>query len=155
MRSSYRMLIAFVALVAATSFAEATCGDSGGPGYRGPNNKCVGGKLLAECADARPPRAALPRNLPRTPTTRRVRATTSKRTRNAGTMRYRGAVRTSDAIGCPRQGVRMPPQRLATYWCCGLCRLVPGECLLWRDCSFTRTAVPSSTGQNRKANRIE
>jgi hypothetical protein len=35
-------ILAVVALVAATSFAEATCGDLGGPGYRGPNGKCVG-----------------------------------------------------------------------------------------------------------------
>ena len=33
----WQTLIAFVALVAATSFAEATCGDKGGPGYRGRN----------------------------------------------------------------------------------------------------------------------
>jgi hypothetical protein len=54
MRSSYRMLIAFVALVAATSFAEATCGDSGGPGYRGPNNKCVGWEALGRVCGCPP-----------------------------------------------------------------------------------------------------
>jgi hypothetical protein len=38
----YRMSIAaFVTLVAATSFVEAACGDRGGPGYRGPDGKCV------------------------------------------------------------------------------------------------------------------
>jgi hypothetical protein len=39
-------IVALVALVAATSFAEATCGDSGGPGYRGPKGKCVGWEEL-------------------------------------------------------------------------------------------------------------
>jgi hypothetical protein len=54
MRSSYRMLIAFVALVATTSFAEATCGDSGGPGYRGPNGKCVGWEVLGRVCGCPP-----------------------------------------------------------------------------------------------------
>jgi hypothetical protein len=35
-------LVALIVLVGATSFAEATCGDLGGPGYRRPNGKCVG-----------------------------------------------------------------------------------------------------------------
>jgi hypothetical protein len=47
MSDLYRMLIApLIALVAATSVAEATCGDSGGPGYRGPNRECVGWEAL-------------------------------------------------------------------------------------------------------------
>jgi hypothetical protein len=46
MRSPYRMLMAFVALVAATSMAEATCGERGGPGYRGPDRKCVSWEVL-------------------------------------------------------------------------------------------------------------
>jgi hypothetical protein len=42
---------ALVAFVAATSFAEATCGDRGGPGYRGPDGKCVGWEALGRvCA---------------------------------------------------------------------------------------------------------
>jgi hypothetical protein len=64
MTNLYRMLIApFVALVAATSFAEATCGDLGGPGYRAPNGKCVSWEALGRvcgsppstrCTDERP-----------------------------------------------------------------------------------------------------
>jgi hypothetical protein len=55
MSDLYRMLIAaLVALVAATSFAEATCGDSGGPGYRGPNNKCVGWEALGRVCGCPP-----------------------------------------------------------------------------------------------------
>jgi hypothetical protein len=60
----YRMSItAFVALVAASSLAEATCGDLGGPGYRGPNGKCVSWEALGRvcgsppstrCTDERP-----------------------------------------------------------------------------------------------------
>jgi hypothetical protein len=97
MSNLYRMLIAaLVALVAATSFAEATCGDSGGPGYRDRTGNAYLGKLWAECADARPPRAALPSKQPLTPTRRRVRATTSKRTRGFRTKRYRDAVRTTN-----------------------------------------------------------
>jgi hypothetical protein len=47
MTNLYRMLIApFVALVAATSFAEATCGDLGGPGYRDQDGKCPGWEAL-------------------------------------------------------------------------------------------------------------
>jgi hypothetical protein len=55
MSNLYRMLIAaLVDLVAATSFAEATCGDSGGPGYRGPNNKCVGWEALGRVCGCPP-----------------------------------------------------------------------------------------------------
>jgi hypothetical protein len=45
---------ALVALVAATSFAEATCGDLGGPGYRGPNGKCVGWEALGRVCGSPP-----------------------------------------------------------------------------------------------------
>jgi len=55
MSNLYRMLIAaLVALVAATSFAEATCGDSGEPGYRGPNRKCVGWEALGRVCGCPP-----------------------------------------------------------------------------------------------------
>jgi hypothetical protein len=54
MRSSYRMLIAFVALVAATSVAEATCGERGGPGYRGPDGKCVSWEALGRVCGSPP-----------------------------------------------------------------------------------------------------
>jgi hypothetical protein len=55
MSNLYRMLIAaLVALVAATSFAEATCGDSSGPGYRGPNGKCVGWEALGRVCGCPP-----------------------------------------------------------------------------------------------------
>jgi hypothetical protein len=55
MSNLYRMLIAtLLALVAATSFAEATCGDSGGPGYRGPNGKCVGWEVLGRVCGCPP-----------------------------------------------------------------------------------------------------
>jgi hypothetical protein len=50
-----RMLIAALAgLVAATSFAEATCGDRGGPGYRGPSGKCVGWEELGRVCGSPP-----------------------------------------------------------------------------------------------------
>ena len=43
----YRMSIAAcVTLVAATSFAEAACGDRGGSVYRGPDGKCVSWEAL-------------------------------------------------------------------------------------------------------------
>jgi hypothetical protein len=45
---------ALVALVAATSFAEATCGDRGGPGYRGPDGKCVGWEALGRVCGSPP-----------------------------------------------------------------------------------------------------
>ena len=49
-----RLIAALVALVAATSFAEATCGDLGGPGYRGPNRKCVGWEALGRVCGCPP-----------------------------------------------------------------------------------------------------
>jgi hypothetical protein len=69
MSDLYRMLIAaLVALVAATSFAEATCGDSGGPGYRGPNNKCVGWEALGRvCGSPPTTRCAPERTAPAAP----------------------------------------------------------------------------------------
>jgi len=45
---------ALVALVAATSFAEATCGERGGPGYRGANGKCVGWEELGRVCGSPP-----------------------------------------------------------------------------------------------------
>jgi len=55
MNNLYRMLIAaLVALVAATSFAEATCGERGGTGYRGPNRKCVGWEELGRVCGCPP-----------------------------------------------------------------------------------------------------
>jgi len=51
----YRMSItAFVALVAATSLAEAACGDRGGPGYRGPDGKCVSWEALGRVCGSPP-----------------------------------------------------------------------------------------------------
>jgi hypothetical protein len=47
-------LAILVALVAATSFAEATCGERGGPGYRGPNGKCVGWQELGRVCGSPP-----------------------------------------------------------------------------------------------------
>jgi predicted small lipoprotein YifL len=40
MKNLYRMLMILAALVVST-FAEAACGDRGGPGYRGPDGKCL------------------------------------------------------------------------------------------------------------------
>src|SRR5262245_1229526 len=48
---------------------------------------------------ARPVRAALPSKLPLMPTKRRVRARKSKGTKIASTIRYRDAVRTTNARG--------------------------------------------------------
>jgi hypothetical protein len=51
----YRMSIAaFVTLVAATSFVEAACGDRGGPGYRGPDGKCVSWEALGRVCGSPP-----------------------------------------------------------------------------------------------------
>ena len=51
----YRMSItAFVALVAATSLAEAACGDRGGPGYRGADGKCVSWEALGRVCGSPP-----------------------------------------------------------------------------------------------------
>jgi hypothetical protein len=47
-------IVALVALVAATSFAEATCGVRGGPGYRRPNGKCVGWEELGRVCGSPP-----------------------------------------------------------------------------------------------------
>ena len=43
-----------VSLVAATSVAEATCGERGGPGYRGPDRKCVGWEALGRVCGCPP-----------------------------------------------------------------------------------------------------
>jgi hypothetical protein len=48
------VIASLVSLVAATSVAEATCGDSGGPGYRGPNNKCVGWEAIGRVCGCPP-----------------------------------------------------------------------------------------------------
>src|SRR5436189_6369800 len=51
----YQMLIvALVAFVAATSFAEATGGDRGGPGYRGPDGKCLSWETLGRVCGSPP-----------------------------------------------------------------------------------------------------
>src|SRR5262249_13778006 len=82
----YRMSIAaFVALVAATSLAEPTWGDLGGPGYRGPNGKCVSWEALAGWAAHRPARDALTRDLLLRPPTRRVRVGRLKSRKTAST----------------------------------------------------------------------
>jgi hypothetical protein len=47
-------IAAFVTLVAATSFAEAACGDRGGPGYRGPDGKCVSWEALGRVCGSPP-----------------------------------------------------------------------------------------------------
>jgi hypothetical protein len=55
-----RIGLALVALVAATSFAEATCGDSGGPGYRAPKGKCVGWEELGRVCGCPPTERCTP-----------------------------------------------------------------------------------------------
>jgi hypothetical protein len=55
MKNFYQMSIAtLVVLVAATFSAEATCGDRGGPGYRGPDGKCVGWEALGRVCGSPP-----------------------------------------------------------------------------------------------------
>jgi hypothetical protein len=48
------LFVALVALVAVTSFAEAACGDRGGPGYRGPDGKCVSWEALGRACGSPP-----------------------------------------------------------------------------------------------------
>jgi hypothetical protein len=62
------MVIApLVSLVAATSVAEATCGDRGGPGYRGPDGKCVSWEALGRVCGSPPTRCAPERTAPAAP----------------------------------------------------------------------------------------
>jgi hypothetical protein len=49
-----RIGIVALALVAATSVAEATCGVRGGPGYRGPDGKCVSWEALGRVCGSPP-----------------------------------------------------------------------------------------------------
>lgn len=49
---SFMMMAIASALVNAESFAA--CGDRGGPGYRGPNGKCVGWAELARVCGSPP-----------------------------------------------------------------------------------------------------
>jgi hypothetical protein len=39
-------LLICCALIASSSLAEATCGDRGGPGYRGPDGQCLSWQAL-------------------------------------------------------------------------------------------------------------
>ena len=48
------LIVALVALVAATSFAEAACGDRGGPGYRGPDGNCLSWERLGRVCGSPP-----------------------------------------------------------------------------------------------------
>jgi hypothetical protein len=55
MTKLYRMSItAFVTLLATTPFAVAACGDRGGPGYRGPDGKCVSWEALGRVCGSPP-----------------------------------------------------------------------------------------------------
>jgi hypothetical protein len=47
-------ITALLALVTATSFAEAACGDRGGPGYRGPDGKCLSWETLGRVCGSPP-----------------------------------------------------------------------------------------------------
>jgi hypothetical protein len=53
-------IVALVALVAATSFAEASCGERGGTGYRGPNRKCIGWEELGRVCGCPPTERCTP-----------------------------------------------------------------------------------------------
>jgi hypothetical protein len=80
------MVIApLVSLVAATSVAEATCGDSGGPD--GPNNKCVGWEALGRVCGCPPDTRCTPEKPAPNANDAACKATTSKSTRTADTMR--------------------------------------------------------------------
>lgn len=51
----YRMSItAFVTLLVTPPFAVAACGDRGGPGYRGPDGKCVSWEALGRVCGSPP-----------------------------------------------------------------------------------------------------
>ena len=55
MTKLYRMSItAFVTLLARTPFAVAACGERGGPGYRGPDGKCVSWEALGRVCGSPP-----------------------------------------------------------------------------------------------------
>ena len=56
------LLIGFV-LVASSSLAEATCGERGGPGYRGPDGKCLSWKDLGSKCGSPPTTRCSPENV--------------------------------------------------------------------------------------------
>jgi hypothetical protein len=56
-------LVALIVLVGATSFAEATCGDLGGTGYRGPKGKCVGWEELGRVCGCPPTTRCTPEKI--------------------------------------------------------------------------------------------
>jgi len=59
--NSYQILIvALVVLVTGTPFADAACGDRGGPGYRGPNDKCIGWEALGRVCGCPPSTRCIP-----------------------------------------------------------------------------------------------
>lgn len=55
MKNLYGTLIAaLLALAASTTFAEAACGARGGPGYRGPDGKCLSWEALCRVCGSPP-----------------------------------------------------------------------------------------------------
>ena len=62
MSNFYRMLIILAALVVST-LAEAACGDRGGPGYRGPDGKCLSWEALGRVCGSPPTTRCTPENV--------------------------------------------------------------------------------------------
>jgi hypothetical protein len=64
MKNLCQMLMILVALVVST-FAEAACGDRGGPGYRGPDGKCLSWQDLGRKCGSPPTTNCTPENVAR------------------------------------------------------------------------------------------
>jgi len=62
MSNFYRMLIILAALVVST-LAEAACGDRGGPGYRGPDGKCLSWQDLGRKCGSPPTTGCTPEHV--------------------------------------------------------------------------------------------
>ena len=57
------LLLAFLFHFCGTSIASAACGDRDGPGYRGPNGKCVGWAQLGKVCGSPPETRCSPENV--------------------------------------------------------------------------------------------
>jgi hypothetical protein len=57
-----RAYIVIIAILSAPTFAYAACDDSGGPGYRGPDGKCVSRLNIGKVCGCPPSTRCMPKN---------------------------------------------------------------------------------------------
>ena len=57
-----RACLVIIAILAAPTVAYAACGDSGGPGYRGPDGKCVSWLNIGKVCGCPPSTRCIPEN---------------------------------------------------------------------------------------------